>query len=277
MAAMTLAMAAFAANDALVKAFASDLPVAQTIAVRGVFASALVLVFMLVVPAARDFRGVFDPLVTARSLAECLAIFCLIAALTRLPIGDVTALSQSVPLVLLPLAALVLRERVTPANWLLVGLGFIGILLVAKPGGATFDPAYLLLAVTAVCFALRDLSARHVGQRFAAAPVTLSTVAVVALVAGLVVLAKGPVAMTGAHFSGLALAALLLAVGQAAVITAFRLASVADAGPFNYTKTAFAVMIGVIFFGERPDALTLIGMAFVVAAGLVIALRAGRR
>lgn len=277
MAAMTAAMALFASNDALVKATATDVPVAQTMAVRGFFATTTVLAFILLVRPKGAFAGVTDRRVTLRSLSEALGIFCLIVAFTRLPIGDVTAVSQAVPLILLPAAALILKERVTPLQWGLVALGFLGILMIAKPTAAGFDPVMGLVLITICCFAFRDLSARRLPLSISSVAVTLSTVAVVGLVAGMVALARGLEPMTARHVLNLAGAGFLLAGGQAAVMLAYRLAPVAEVGPFNFTKSGFAMVLGMIFFAERPDALTLSGVALVIAAGLAVAVGVGRR
>lgn len=276
MLAMTIAMALFASNDALVKATAVDVPVAQTMAVRGAFATIAVLLFILLARPKGAFAGVADRLVTLRSLSEALGIFCLIVAFTRLPIGDVTAVSQAVPLILLPAAALILKERVTPVQWGLVAFGFLGILMIAKPTAAGFDPTMGLVLVTVCSFAFRDLSARRLPLSISPTAVTLSTVAVVGLVAGAVALARGLEPMTARHVLNLAGAGVLLAGGQAAVMLAYRLAPVADAGPFNFTKSGFAIALGMIFFGERPDILTLAGVALVIVAGLAVALGVGR-
>ena len=276
MACMTLAMALFASNDAFVKATAVTVPVAQTMAVRGLFATLAVLAFMAIVRPKAAFAGVASPLVTLRSLSEALGIFCLIVAFTRLPIGDVTAVSQSVPLLLLPAAAIVLRERITPIQWALVLLGFGGILLIAKPGGAGFDPTMGIVLITLVCFAFRDLTARRLPLTISNTAVTLSTVGVVMVVAAVAAAIQGFVPMTSREIVNLALAGILLAGGQAAVMLAFRLGPVADVGPFNYTKSAFALTLGMVFFNERPDVLTFTGMALVVASGLGVAIGIGR-
>jgi len=276
MASMTLAMGLFASNDALVKATAITVPVAQTMAVRGVFATLAVLAFIAVVRPKSAFAGVASPLVTLRSLSEALGIFCLIVAFTRLPIGDVTAVSQSVPLLLLPAAAIVLKERITLAQWALVLLGFFGILLIAKPTAAGFDPTMGLVLITLVCFAFRDLTARRLPLSISNTAVTLSTVGVVMIIAAVVALAQGFVPMTRQEILQLALSGVLLAGGQAAVMLAFRLGSVADVGPFNYTKSFFALTFGVVFFNERPDLLTFAGMGLVVVSGLCVALGIGR-
>lgn len=276
MASMTLAMGLFASNDALVKATAITVPVAQTMAVRGVFATLAVLAFIAVARPKSAFAGVASPLVTLRSLSEALGIFCLIVAFTRLPIGDVTAVSQSVPLLLLPAAAIVLKERITLAQWALVLLGFFGILLIAKPTAAGFDPTMGLVLITLVCFAFRDLTARRLPLSISNTAVTLSTVAVVMIIAAVVALAQGFVPMTRQEILQLALSGVLLAGGQAAVMLAFRLGSVADVGPFNYTKSFFALTFGVMFFNERPDLMTFAGMGLVVVSGLCVALGIGR-
>jgi drug/metabolite transporter (DMT)-like permease len=276
MASMTLAMGLFASNDALVKATAVTVPVAQTMAVRGLFATLAVLVFIAIARPKSAFSGVASPLVTLRSLSEALGIFCLIVAFTRLPIGDVTAVSQSVPLLLLPAAAIVLKEKITLIQWSLVLLGFFGILLIAKPTAAGFDPTMGLVLITLVCFAFRDLTARRLPLTFSNTAVTLSTVGVVMVVSAAVAAVQGFVPMTGREILNLAASGILLAGGQAAVMLAFRLGPVADVGPFNYTKSFFALTLGMVFFGERPDVLTFAGMGLVIVSGLCVAVGLGR-
>jgi drug/metabolite transporter (DMT)-like permease len=276
MASMTLAMGLFASNDALVKATAVTVPVAQTMAVRGLFATLAVLIFIAVARPKAPFSGVASPLVTLRSLSEALGIFCLIVAFTRLPIGDVTAVSQSVPLLLLPAAAIILKERITLMQWSLVLLGFFGILLIAKPTAAGFDPTMGLVLVTLVCFAFRDLTARRLPLTFSNTAVTLSTVGVVMLVSAVAAAIQGFVPMTSREVLNLAASGVLLAGGQAAVMLAFRLGPVADVGPFNYTKSFFALTLGMVFFGERPDVMTFAGMGLVILSGLCVALGLGR-
>jgi drug/metabolite transporter (DMT)-like permease len=277
MASMTAAMALFSLNDAFVKAVAQDLPVAQIMAVRGVFATLGVLAYLAITRPPGAFTGLFDRLVVMRSLAETAAIVCLIMAFARIPIGDATAVSQSVPLVLLPAAAIFLKERIPPLQWLLVVLGFAGVVLIAKPFTGGFEPAIGLAVVTAILFAFRDLTARKLAGSVSSTAVTLSTVGVVMVASGAFALLRGLSPMTWHQVGLLAVAGLLLAVGQAAVILAFRLAPVSDAGPFNYTKTAFALVVGIVAFGEWPDLFSVAGGALVVASGLAIALGFGRR
>lgn len=274
---MTAAMALFCVNDALVKHYGSTLPVAQSMAVRGAIATAATIALIAALRQTKVVPAAFNKIVVLRALCECAAIFCLISALTRLPIGDVTAISQIAPMMVLPAAAILFHERVTPLRWLLVGVGFAGVLLIAKPGRVGFDPTIGLVLLTAVGFAARDILARSVPPGVPALAVALSTVAVVGAVSAVVGFFRGFAPMTAEQVMGLGAAGLLLAVGQGLVFLAFRLAPVADVAPFNYAKTLFGVIVGYFLFAERPDWLTLAGIALVVGSGVGIALPASAR
>ncbi|MDP3548537.1 MAG: DMT family transporter [Phreatobacter sp.] len=273
---MTLAMLLFATNDAIVKAHMGSMTVAQSLGVRGIFATLGVAAWYVLSGARLSLRGYWHPLVVGRSLAEGLAVFFLFQALWRMPIGDVTAVSQSMPLFLLPIAVLVLGEKVTPVQWMVVICGFVGIVLIARPFSTGFDPAIGLVLATTVCFVFRDITVKFLPAHISSATVTFSTVSVVMVAALALAVIQGLAPMGVQQTLMIGLAGLLLAGGQAAIITAFRLAPVSQVGPFNYTKTAFALLIGMIFFAERPDVLTFAGIGLIVASGIAIAAGLGR-
>ncbi|KAF0137266.1 MAG: DMT(drug/metabolite transporter) superfamily permease [Xanthobacteraceae bacterium] len=273
---MTLAMLLFATNDAIVKAHMGSMTVAQSLGVRGIFATLGVAAWYILSGTPLSLRGYWHPLVLGRSLAEGLAVFFLFQALWRMPIGDVTAVSQSMPLFLLPIAVLVLGEKVTPVQWFVVICGFAGIVLIARPFSTGFDPAIGLVLATTVCFVFRDITVKFLPPHISSATVTFSTVSVVMVAALLLAAIQGLSPMGVQQTLMIGLAGLLLAGGQAAIITAFRLAPVSQVGPFNYTKTAFALIIGMIFFAERPDILTFAGIGLIVASGIAIAAGLGR-
>lgn len=273
---MTLAMLLFATNDAIVKAHMGSMTVAQSLGVRGIFATLGVAAWYVFSGTRLALRGYWHPLVVGRSLAEGLAVFFLFQALWRMPIGDVTAVSQSMPLFLLPIAVLVLGEKVTPTQWFVVICGFAGIVLIARPFSTGFDPAIGLVLATTVCFVFRDITVKFLPPHISSATVTFSTVSVVMVAALALAVIQGLAPMGVQQTLMIGLAGLLLAGGQAAIITAFRLAPVSQVGPFNYTKTAFALVIGMIFFAERPDVLTFAGIGLIVASGIAIAAGLGR-
>lgn len=274
---MTAAMALFCVNDALVKTYGSTLPVAQSMAIRGAIATAATLAVIASLRQASVVPAAFNRVVVLRGLCECAAIFCLIYALTRLPLGDVTAISQMAPLFILPAAAILFHETVTPLRWLLVAVGFVGVLLIAKPGRAGFDPTFGIVLLTAIGFAARDILARRVPAHVPVMAVALSTVAVVAGVSALAAAVRGFAPITAEQVIGLGAAGLLLSLGQGLIFLAFRWASVSDVAPFNYAKTLFGVIVGYLVFSERPDALTLVGIVLVIGSGVGIGLAANAR
>lgn len=276
MALMILAMALFVTNDAIMKANIGDLGIAQSLAVRGVFASLGVALWMAATGSRLSLRGYWHPLVVGRSLAEGFAVFLLFQALWRMPIGDVTAVSQTMPLFLLPVAVLVLGEKVTPVQWLVVLGGFAGIVLIARPFSAGFDPAIGLVVATTVFFVFRDIAVKFLPAHISSATVTFSTVSVVMAATVLGAAFQGFKPMGAGQAAWMGLAGLLLAGGQAAIIQAMRIAPVSVIGPFNYTKSVFALGIGMVFFGERPDAVTFAGIGLIVASGIAIAAGLGR-
>ena len=276
MALMTLAMLLFATNDAIVKAHMGSLSVSQSLGVRGIFATLGVAAWFVISRTRFSLHGYWHPLVVGRSLAEGLAVFFLFQALWRMPIGDVTAVSQSMPLFLLPVAVLVLGEKVSPMQWFVVICGFAGIVLIAKPFSSGFDPAIGLVLATTVCFVFRDITVKFLPATISSATVTFSTVSVVMVAALALAVVQGLAPMGTQQTLMIGLAGLLLAGGQAAIIQAFRLAPVSQVGPFNYTKTAFALIIGMVFFSERPDVLTFAGIGLIVASGIAIAIGIGR-
>ncbi|WP_342361099.1 DMT family transporter [Terrarubrum flagellatum] len=276
-AAMIGAMALFAANDALVKAYGSTLPVPQSMAIRGLISTFATLVVIVAMRQTSVISAAFDRIIILRALGECAAIFCLISALTRLPIGDVTAISQVAPLFILAGAAAFYGQHVSASSWGLALLGFAGVLLIAKPGATGFDPTMGLAVLTAIGFAARDLLSGKIRSDAPAMAVALSTVAVVGLAGLVVALIRGWAPVKPEQVMGLGAAGLLLAVGQALVYLALRLAPLADVSPFNYSKTLFGAAAGYFVFRERPDLLTLAGMGLVIASGVGIAVLSSRR
>lgn len=275
-AAMTAAMALFSANDALVKLSGSSLPPSQSIAIRGIIATLATLGVIVLAGRARRMAGATNAIVLLRALCECFGIFCLITALTRAPLGDVTAVSQMAPLFVLPLAALLYRERVSPIQWLLVAAGFAGVLMIARPGGG-FDPAILLALGTAAGFACRDLLAARIPKQIPPDAVTMATLVVVAAAGFAWTVGRGAAPVGAWQVAGLGAAGLLLSAGQALIYMAFRWAPVSDVAPFNYTKTVFGLIGGVIVFGDLPGPLSLAGAGLVMLSGVGVALAAAKR
>lgn len=275
---MVAAMAAFAVEDALMKLSAQALPVGQVLLVFGVFG---VLAFGLMCLHAGEAlvapAMVSGPML-ARSGFEILGRVFYTLAIALTPVSTASAILQATPLIVVAGAAVVFGERVGLLRWLAVGAGFAGVMLILQPGGEGFSALSLLTVLGMIGFAGRDLATRAAPPVLSHRQLGLLGFAAVVL-SGLILLPFGapPVLPAPAVAAGLIAACVAGVAAYYALTIAMRTGEVAAVTPFRYTRLLFALAIGVVFLGERPDILTLVGSAVVVAAGLVALLpRPGR-
>ena len=207
------------------------------------------------------------------------AMVCGFYALTRLPLADVTALSFTTPLFATVLAVIFLREPVRWRRWSATALGFLGVLIMVRPGAGAFDPA----AIVALGMAFGIAAALVLVKRL---PMGESQIAMLFYFGvGSVLITAGPAAavwQTPSGFQYLLLLAMgLLGLGsQAMMIRAFRIGEASFVAPFDYGKLLAAGLLGFFVFAEVPDLWTLVGAAIIVGATLYIARReaaVGRR
>jgi len=275
---MILAMALFAIEDMCIKLLSSDMSTGQIIAILGGGGAVLVGLVALLTGQRIWTRALLHPAVIGRTLAEVFGTIGFVTALALTPITSASAILQALPLAVTLGAALFLGETVGWRRWSAVGVGFCGVLLVIRPGLDSFEPASLF-AVQAVI----GLSARDMLTRITPKEVTspqLSLAAFIGLVpTGLLlmmVMGQAPVALTRDTWA-LTLAAIVIGVlSYAAIVAATRLGDVAVIAPFRYSRIAFALIIGTLVFGERPDLATLIGAGIIVASGSYALIREAR-
>lgn len=267
---MTLSMAAFAAEDAIIKHLAATLPVGQVMASIGAAGGA---VFWALCRRARApvltgqaLRGT----VLLRNLSEMVGAGSIVLAISLAPLSVVTAILQAMPLAVTLGAAVVLREPVGWRRWSAIGVGFAGVLIVLRPWSDAFEPAAALTLITVVALSARDLSTRRIPAGIHS--LQLSTWGFLSVIpAGLVLLGltgRAPLAPAAADWGWLATATLCGIGGYAALVFATRSGDVAVTTPMRYTRLVFAMAIGMAIFGERPDTLTYLGSGLIVAAGL---------
>ncbi|WP_417524736.1 DMT family transporter [Marinovum sp.] len=266
---MTASMACLALSDLFIKLASQSLPPGQVMFFLSLGGT---LLFMLVA----KIRGIpllnrafFNRTVISRNLAEVLAALGMVTGIAWTPLPMVAAIMQTTPLLVTLGAALFLGETVGWRRWLAILAGLIGMLLVIRPGMEGFEPAALLVAMGACGLAARDLLTRQVPDRIDS--LTLSTWGFGATVpAGLVLmLLMGPDWSTGGGgFGHIFLAVLVTTTGYYLVTAAMRLAPAAIVSPFRYSRLVFTMGLGVIVLGDRPDTLTLVGAAIILASGL---------
>lgn len=265
---MTLAMAGFSTNDAMIKLVTRDLDLYQAIFLRGIFVT---LGFGLLAWGAGVLRPVRSPrdkrALAGRTVGEIVGAFCFLTALTQMPIANATAILQSLPLAITLGAAYLLHEPVGWQRYLAIGVGFLGVMVIVRPGSEGFS-AYSLLAVAAVfLFTLRDLSTRMISPDVPTTLAAFITSALTTSVAGIVSIFTGWSDISLFNVATLLFGALCLMVGYHFSIVGMRTGEVGFVSPFRYSLLIWAMMLGWFIYDDVPGLAMLAGAAIVIAAG----------
>jgi drug/metabolite transporter (DMT)-like permease len=275
---MIAAMAAFTFNDTCMKAVTADLPLFQSILLRGIATSALVFAvavrtggLRLDIPA-RDWF-----VILLRTIGEVAGTFAFLAALRHMPLANLSAILQSLPLLVTLGAAILFRESIGWRRMLAILVGFVGVLLIIRPGTEGFDRWALLGVVSVLFVVLRDLATRRLSREVPSITVALCSAVAVAVSAGLAVPFAGWQTPTGTDLLLILLASVFLVAGYLASVMAMRVGAIAAIAPFRYTSLVFALILGLVVFGQFPDGLTLAGAAIVICTGLYSLHRERRR
>lgn len=269
------AMFLFGLMDAASKYLSARYPAAQIIWLRYLFTIPLFLIVLAPQGLGRFLRSRRPGLQVARSLLLVIEIGLVVWAFGRLPLADVHAVLALTPLAVAALSVPLLGERVGPRRWAAVAVGFLGALIVLRPGFGVLEPAALAALLSTLLYALYQVLTRMVG-RVDAAETSLLWQLVIGTVAASFVVPFVWEPPEPAHWPLFLLAAFLGGLGHYALIRAFQLAPAVVLQPFSYTLLLFAVVIGYLVFGDIPDAWTLLGGAVIVAAGVYTALRERR-
>lgn len=274
--AILAAMAAFVVNDALMKTAAAELPTGEVIFLRGLMMVPALGAFLFLTAAPGTLRVLLRPAVLARCVAEVGAALLYLTALFHMPIADCTAILQFTPLALTAGAALFLGAHVGWRRWLAAIVGLIGVLIIIRPGAATFNP-YAALALLSVAFiAARDLITRTLGAEVPTLAIAFSATAAVALSSlGLLPFETWRLPSSGSVLA-LVGASVALLGAQFWIILAMRTGDIAVVAPFRYSIILWAIVAGIVVWGEAPDLPTWTGIAIVTAAGLYTFLREHR-
>lgn len=271
---MVFAMALFAMEDALIKALAGSLPAGQILVFMGV-AGTPVFAWLCHRRGIRVFSSTFwqRPIVI-RNLCEIAGAMTFVTALTLIPLATASAFIQAAPLLMTMGAALLLGETVGWRRWTAIVVGFCGVLLILRPYGAGFDPNTLFALAGVIFLSGRDLVSRQVPKTVP--NLLLATYGFAATIpAGLGLWALDGRFVVPDMADWIKLGAIVVVglVGYLAVTAASRMGDVSVVTPFRYTRLPFALMLGIMLFGERPDTTTLLGALLIICAGLYTLLR----
>lgn len=262
-------MAAFTLNDTFFKTLSGEVPLFQGIFLRG----CLVVVLMTVLAfATGDLRRPIPAgdrkVIALRTLGEMGATICFLTALFHMPLANVTAILQSLPLFITLVGALLFGEQVGWRRWGAIIIGLFGVLLIVRPGGEGFD-RFSLLALAAVGFVvLRDLSTRRLSPGTPSLSVALVGAVAITLMGGMVSATSDWVPLEVYHYKAIAAASLFIIFGYTLSVMVMRIGEIAVVTPFRYTAMVWAILLGYLVFGDIPGPLTLVGSAIVVGMGI---------
>lgn len=264
-------MLAFTLNDTLVKAVTHDgMPLFQAITLRGLVASVGLLVLALqqtgrldLWPAGRDRRFLL-----LRTVGEIGATLLFLLALVHMPLANLSAIMQSLPLAVTLSAAVLLGVPIGWRRLVAILVGFVGVMIIIRPGAHDFD-IWSVLGLGSVGFVvLRDLTTRQFSRGL---PSTTGAVwaSVAVFIMGLVGLIwQGWQPVTVKAAIELIGSASCLIAGYLCAIKVMRVGDISVVAPFRYTSLLWAILLGWLLFGTLPDRWTLLGGAIVVASGI---------
>ena len=259
----------FTAHDSAVKLLVASIPVWQVLFIRSCTILAGCFVFegpSLVQKVARS--PIIKPMIV-RSIIILIAWISYYSAASYLQLAEVTTLYYAAPIVGTILATIVLREKVTFARWMAVGVGFCGVVIASNPVGLSISwPVYLALQAAvlwATGMVLLRKTALHEKSHIQMA---VSNIMFIILTAGMAI----------AHWQTptlfqivlLALTGIIAGAGQLALFEGMRQAPVSVLAPFEYTSLVWAFLLGYLIWGDIPGANTFIGAILILSAGFII-------
>lgn len=269
---IVFAMAAFAMEDVFIKSMTIGMPTSQTLVLLGIggaLAFAIITVIQRGTLAPLVHRDMYSPIMLWRSASEGVSAMFFITALSLVPLSTVLAVFQAMPLATTAGAALFLGEQVGWRRWCAIGVGFLGVLLIIRPGADGFQMAALLPIAAVFGIALRDLLTRQLDPSIPSTSVAFYAF-LVCIPAGLALIpisggfvtpdTQGLLLMLGATVFGVS--------GYYAIVIALRIAETSIIMPFRYSRLIFSIALGIIVFGEDPDHWTYVGATIVIGTGI---------
>jgi drug/metabolite transporter (DMT)-like permease len=267
---MTAGLLLLTINDATAKWLTDSYPVPQIISLRGI-TILLPLAFILY------FRGGLAAFKPHRIRNQALRALCfvgstffIITALSLMPLADAVAFTFTSPLIIAALAPFLLSEHVGWRRWSAVLVGFVGVVIIARPTPDAFQWAALVALGAAFWGALRDMVTRRISAEESSDLILFYSTAAVMTV-GAFAAYFFPWRMPDAEDWALfALLGVLNGSAHYMMIEAHRWAEASVVAPFRYTALVWAFILGYILWGDLPDAWLLSGSALVVASGIYI-------
>ena len=263
------AMAMFAVEDTFIKKLSAGMGTGQILIILGVGGF---LIFAVIAKWQGKIvldRGLLLPSVLLRNFGEILGTSGYLLAVVLTPLSSASAILQATPLAVALGAALFLGQTVGWRRWVAISIGFIGVLIVIRPGLDGFQPASLFALQGVIGLSIRDLATRTIPNRVSSMVLSAYGFGVVVPAGIIMMMFEGPLvspdALQGLYIFG---ALTVGPVGYYMIVAAMRVGEVAVVTPFRYVRLVFAMILGVLAFGEVLDFYTLLGAAIIIGSGL---------
>jgi len=266
---MTGCVSAYVINDAFMKLLFSEIALFQAIFLRSIITVPLVLVLVWITKVAISNLSKQDKrFILLRVVAEIFTTIAFLTALKHMPLANVTAILQALPLAITMAAALFLSEPVGWRRWTAILVGFVGVLIVVRPGLEGFN-IYSLSALMAVIFiTVREISTRKLTSEVPTITVVLSTAVGSALFAGIMMIGSEVDTVSALSWLLILGAAVAISIATLLSVMAMRIGEIGFVSPFRYTSMLGAIGLGILLFGDWPDQPTLVGTLIIVSTGI---------
>jgi drug/metabolite transporter (DMT)-like permease len=275
---VVLATLAFGLADTATKELTARHPATIVMAVRYLVNLTLLTVFLGPSMGSRIWRVNRKGLVFLRAICLAVASLTMGLALSRMPLGETVAIIYLAPFAVMLIAIPLLGEKVRAAGWLGASLGFLGVILIVRPGGG-LDPVGVAFAVAnAALSTIYHLMTRLLSRTETTIPMLYQTALVGSVFFCVLSLGSlGDISIDSRDFLLMAVLGTLMTAGHFLFTAAYREAPASLLAPINYLHLVWAGGLGLLIFGHMPDALSLLGMGLVCVSGVVAALWAAPR
>lgn len=266
--AMLAAMASFACGDSLMKLASVAMPTGELVWLRATGMAAATFLYALATGALRNAWRLVAPPMVLRAMGDVGGAIAFQSALARLAFADLIAIIQINPLMVTAASAVFLDERVGWRRWTAAVVGLVGVLLIIRPGTSAFT-WWSVLAIVSVLFAtLRDVSTKRIDRAVPAVVIMWFSSSAVAVGGLSLAFFEDWIWPDTTMLLQVAGASAFSLMGHICIISAVRKGDLSAVAPFRYSILIWALLLGLVIWGELPDYLTLLGMAIVTGAGI---------
>ena len=266
---MTLSMGGFAIEDVFLKILSERIPVSQILIYVGSLAafSLGILSKIKKIPILR-YDVYSNRLFVIRAISDMIGAILMVTAISLMPLSTVSSILQTLPLLITFGAVLIFKEKVGWRRWSAVSIGFVGVILILKPGLGDFQISSFVALLAVSFLALRDLVTRKINKDIHS--ITIALYAFILTVVGGIIsipLFGQFVTLTLTQWFVVFAITLFGVFSYLMLVLATRSGDISVISPFRYTRLVFALILAMIILNERPDILTLLGAAIIVASG----------